>query len=232
VIVGVNLTVEESIETLLEKLEHRHVSTAKATLYARQIEAKFKNARYSLHKLREFKVPVATGSSTASSALLDTDELINFYCDCFWDFLRSSIDILAQLINERTSLGMGETDVDIKKVEAHHRLTSFAQLKTSVKYLLTLQVFKDLEKYRHCSMHRRQVYIKTIEQKESILGTRGYSATTSDTEMPTYVSYLCRDPQDLTTTPDVDDSRTVDMFCQELLEKIESQMVAIIKRLA
>jgi hypothetical protein len=228
---GVNLTVEESIETLLEKLEHRHLSTAKATLYARQVEAKFKNARYSLGKLREFGLPVATGSSTASSVLLGTDELINFYCDCFWDFLRSSIDILAQLINERTSLGMGERDVDIKKVEAHPRLASFAQLKTSVKYLLNLKVFKKLEQYRHCSMHRRQVYIKTMEQKVSILGTRGYSATTSDTEMPTYVSYLCRDPQDLTTTPDVDDSRTVDMFCQELLEKLQNQMVAIINRL-
>ena len=225
------MTVEESIQTLLEKLAYRRLLTDKATLYARQVEAKFKNARYSLDKLREFGLPVATGSSTASSALLDTDELINFYCDCFWDFLRSSIDVLAQLINERTSLGMDETDVDIKKVAAHPRLASFAQLKTSVKYLLSLRVFKRLEQYRHCSMHRRQVYIKTIEQKESILGTRGYSATTSDAEMPTYVSYLCRDPQDLTTTPDVDDSRTVDMFCQELLEKLQNQMVAIINRL-
>lgn len=226
------MTVEESIKTLLEKLEHRHLSTPKATLYARQVEAKFKNTRYSLHKLQEFKLPVATGSSMASSTLLDNDELINFYCDCFWDFLRSSIDVLAQLINERTSLGLNERDVDIKQVATHPNLTSYPQLKTSVNYLLSLQAFKELEHYRHCSIHRRQVYIKIIEQKESILGTRGYSSTTSDTKESTYVSYLCRDPQDLTATPDIDDSKTVDMFCQELLEKIESQMVAIIKRLA
>ena len=225
------MTVEESIKTLLGKLEHRHLSTPKATLYARQVEAKFKNARYSLHKLQEFKLPVATGSSMASSTLLDNDELINFYCDCFWDFLRSSIDILAQLINERTPLDLDERKVNIKQVATHPNLTSYPQLKTSVNYLLTLQVFKKLEHYRHCSMHRRQVYIKTIEQKESILGTRGYSSTTSDTKESTYVSYLCRDPQDLTTTPDVDDSKTVDMFCQELLGKIENQMVAIINRL-
>lgn len=226
------MTVEESIKTLLEKLEHRHLSTPKATLYARQVEAKFKNTRYSLHKLQEFKLPVATGSSMASSTLLDNDELINFYCDCFWDFLRSSIDVLAQLINERTSLGLNERDVDIKQVATHPNLTSYPQLKTPVNYLLSLQAFKKLEHYRHCSIHRRQVYIKTIEQKESILGTRGYSSTTSDTKESTYVSYLCRDPQDLTATPDIDDSKTVDMFCQELLEKIERQMVAIIKRLA
>ena len=224
------MEIEESIKKLLAKLERSQSSTPETTLYAEQVEAKFRNARFSLYKLQELKQPIAVDSSISSSTLLDNRELINFYCDCFWDFLRSSIDILAQLINERTSLGLNEKTVDIKKVAANLNQTLHPHLKTSVDYLLGLQAFKKLEDYRHCSIHRRQVYIETREQEESILGTRGYSSSTSETKKLTYVSHICRRPWDL-TTPDIDYSKTVDMFCQELLQKLESQMVAIINRL-
>lgn len=224
------MTVEESIKKLLEKLEHRQLSTPKATLYAQQVEAKFKNARYSLYKLQELKQPLVTDSSMGSSTLLDNSELINFYCECFWDFLRSSIDILAQLINALAPAPLNEKAVDIKQVEANLNPTLHPQLKTSVRYLLRIQAFKTLEHYRHCSTHRRQVYIKTIKQEESIFGTKGYDASTSETKQATYESYICRNPWDL--EPNIDYSRTLDAFCEELLKKVESQMVAIINRLA
>jgi hypothetical protein len=225
-----NLEVEESIKKLLERLQHSQSATPKSTLYAQQVEAKFKNARYSLCKLQELKQPVVAGDSINSSTLLDNVEMINFYCDCFWDFLRSSIDILAQLINELTSLGLNERAVDIKVVAQNLDPTSHPQLKTSVDYLLRTRAFKTLEDYRHCSIHRRQVYIETKEQEESILGTRGYYASTSETKKATYESHICCNPWDL--TPVVNYSKTTDTFCQELLKKVESQMVAIINRLA
>lgn len=229
------MEIEESIKKLLKRLEGRQLLTPKTTLYAQQVEAKFKNARYSLYKLQELKRPVVTSSGMDSSTFLDNCEMINFYCDCFWDFLRSSIDILAQLINELTPLTLNERSVDIKEVAKNLDLTLYPQLrqlKTSVDYLLRTIAFKTLEEYRNCSIHRRQVYIETREQQESILGTRGYYSSTSETKTATYESHICRNPRDLDLTPGIDYSKTLEMFCQELLEKVESQMVAIIKRLA
>lgn len=224
------MEIEESIKELLAKLERSQSSTSKTTVYAGQVEAKFKNTRYSLYKLQELKQPMAADSSIRSSTLLDNRELINFYCDCLWDFLRSSIDILAQLINELASVGMNEKDVDIKKVAARLDPTLHPQLKTSVDYLLRTRAFKTLEHYRHCSTHRRQVFIKTIKQEMSIFGTKGYDSSTSETKQATYESYICRNPWDL--EPNIDYRQPLDVFCEELLKKVEGQMVAIINRLA
>jgi len=228
------LDIETSLSKLQEKLDRRHSSTPATNLYAQQVEAKFKNARYSLHKLRGLERPIIVGSGTILSEPLNNVEKVNFYCDCFWDFLRSSIDILAQLINELTSRTLDERSVDIKKVAQNINPSSYPQLKTAVDYLLRINVFNTLEDYRHCSMHRRQVYIETIAQESEILGTRGYDvstdSSTSEKKQTQYISHICRNPWDL--TPDVDYSRTTAAFCEDLLKKIESRMVTIINRLA
>lgn len=228
------MEIEESVKKLLEKLNRRHLSTSSTTLYAQQVEAKFKNARYSLHKLKELERPIVVGSGTVLSEPLNNVEKVNFYCDCFWDFLRSSIDILAQLINELTSRTLDERSVDIKRVAQNIDPSLYPQLKTSVDYLLRLTAFNTLEDYRHCSMHRRQVYIETIAQELEILGTRGYDistdSSTSERKQTRYISHICRNPWDL--IPDVDYSRTTATFCEELLKKVEKRMVTIINHSA
>lgn len=224
------MEIEESLKNLREKLARRHLSTSAAKLYAEQVEAKFKSARYSLYKLKELERPIIISGGTASSEPLNNVGKINFYCDCFWDFLRSSIDILAQLINERASCNLNEKSVDIKKVAQNLDPRLYPQLKTSVDYLLKSSIFKTLEDYRHCSMHRRQVFINTQVQETQIVGTRGYDSTTSEEKRTQYISHICHNPWDL--NPDVDYSQTAATFCEELLKKIEKRMVTIINRLA
>lgn len=227
------MEIEESIHKLREKLNRSHLSTPSTNLYAEQVVAKFKNARYSLYKLQELERPIVAGSGTDSPDLLNSvekvNERVNFYCECYFDFLRSSIDILAQLINQLTSRSLPETSVDIKKVAQNINSTLYPQLKTSVDYLIRLSAFKTLEHYRHCSMHRRQVFIKTEAQEPNAAGTRGYyDAFTA--QQQTYKSYICTNPLDI--IPIVDCNQTVNEFCENLLKKVEKRMVTIINRLA
>lgn len=229
------MEIEESIQKLREKLDHSHSSTPSTSLYADQVIAKFKNVRYSLYKLHELEQPIVVSSSTQSPDLLDdvekVNERVNFYCECFLDFLRSSIDILAQLINQLTPHKLPETSVDIKKVAAIIDPTSQPHLKTSVDYLINLTAFKTLEKYRHCSMHRRQVYIYTTRQRTEAAGTIGYPYLDASTsQQPAYNSYICTNPSDL--DPVVDYSQTAATFCESLLKILEKRMVTIVNRAA
>lgn len=221
--------IDESISKLLEKLDRLSLSTPATTLYAQQVSAKFKVARYSIHRLEELERPRVISSGTASTELLNEVEQVNFYCDCFWDFLRSSIDILAQLINILTSCNLGERSVDIKRVARALDTNSYQLLGTSINTLLSSSVFNTLEEYRHCSMHRRQVYIQTRKLDDELIGTDGYNASTSTEKQTRYISHICLNPWDL--QPVVNANQTVATFCQEMLQKLERRMVTIINRL-
>ena len=226
------MEIEESLIKLRGKLDRRGSPTSTTNLYTEQVAAKFKGALYSIQKLRELEQPVIAGSDKGSQELLSHVDKVNFYCDCFWDFLRSSIDILAQLINALTGSPLSETSVDIKQVARSLTSSPYANVKTSVDRLLALRAFSTLEEYRNCSTHRRQVFIDTRKLDTEALGTRGYRdlIDSSTSKGAVYISHICSNPWDL--TPDVDNSRVVATFCEELLKKIEKQMVTIINRLA
>lgn len=236
------MTVADSIDDLLRKLRRRQLDTPTAKLYAEQVKAKLNNACFSLEILKELESRIETvevQDSTTSTVtqrtptaenLLTVEEKVNFYCECFWDFLRSSLDILAQLINELCSLPLDEQSVDFKQVA--NELRSRARdtpLERAVNNCRSDGAFKTLEEYRHCSMHRRQVYIETRRHTTDITGTRGYDSATSLQRQITFESHLCNNPWDL--TPVVDYQRPVAKYCERLLQTIERRIKTIINRL-
>lgn len=225
------MTTNESMDKLLGRLNRRGLNTAKARLYAEGVKAKLQAARFALYNLGELEhveeKPHVQDSTTAQTAqpLLTVEEKINFYCECFWDFLRSSLDILAQLINELRSLHMNERHVDFKQVAEELKNTiQGTSLEKAVNNCRRSRAFKNLEEYRHCSIHRRQVFILT--RKTEVTGTRAYSAGIS---IITAERYLCKNPWDL--QPKVDDKRPVVGYCERLLGSIEKCTKTIINQL-
>lgn len=236
------MSVTNSIDNLLRKLSRRRLRTPTPKLYAEQVKAKLKNAYFSLEILKELEsltqtveVQDDTTSTTAvrtptAQNFLTVEEKVNFYCECFWDFLRSSLDILAQLINELRSLSLDERSVDFKQVA--NELCSCAKdtpLERAVNNCRRSEAFKTLEEYRHCSMHRRQVYIETKRHTTDISGTRGYDSATSLQRQITFESNLCNNPWDL--APVVDYQRPVVKYCEHLLQAIERRINTIVNRL-
>ena len=227
------MTANDSMDKLLRRLNRRRLNTATASLYIEGVNAKLQAAFFALENLRplehvERNAQVQDGTTVQiTQSLLTVDDKVNFYCECFWDFLRSSLDILAQLINKLHPLNMNERQVDYKQVA--RKLNSNEQgtlLEQAVSNCQRSAAFKNLEEYRHCSIHRRQVFIETRTHTTSITGTRGYYVGTSRT---TVERYICKNPWNL--QPTVDDKRPLVEYCEHLLQSIERRISTIINRL-
>jgi hypothetical protein len=94
--------------------------------------------------------------------------------------------------------------------------------------MLKSRAFKHLEEYRHCSIHRRPVYIETMTSQTRTSGTPGY-ATVGTVLQITVKRYLCTNPWHL--RPNIDKKREIGIYCDELLEKIEAYVDRVIYHL-
>ena len=230
------LDTQSRIDKLLQRLERGGLVTPTSELYAEGIKTKLRQAQFALEGLRRLQyledqpdVHDATTIPTAQG-LLNVSAQVSFYCDCFWDFLRSALDILGQLVNELRSLGISERNVDIKKVANEIKSTALSStLDKALDGLLNSSAFKQLEDYRHCSTHRRPIYIQTRTVTTAVTGTPGYYSGSSE-QRTTVERYLCTNPWDL--TPRVyGGRRPVVKYCESLLQRIKQKIDGIVNRL-
>ena len=230
------MTVDESINRLSRRINRRGIVAPSANIYIEGIKAKLIQARFALDNLQTLE-PLAEAiqiqDSTPSRQILTIDEKIEFYCEGFWDFLRSSLDIVGQLINTlHMSSLLNERQVDFKQIANKlRRLERGIPLQKAVDNCLRSTAFTNLEDYRHCSTHRRQVYIQTKIHTHtvSIVGTPGYYYGSSFTEQQTAERFLCSNPWGL--SPIIDEERPVFRFCESLIRAIERRLITIINRL-
>src|SRR4030042_497991 len=99
------MNIQGRIDRLIKRLEGSGRATPNSAIYAEGVKAKLSQTRFGLDMLRDLeeqedKAKAQDMTTSASPKLLGIAEQVSFYCDCFWDFLRSALDILAQLINE------------------------------------------------------------------------------------------------------------------------------------
>jgi hypothetical protein len=207
--------------------------TPKVNLYSEGIKTKFYQARWSLNVLREIEhAPNVEGSTTSQEAwnMISTNDKIVFFCECFWDFLRSSIDIASQLINELRlqPLKIDEEDVSFYKVrDKMEPSMSTTLLFKALESCRCSWAFKELNSYRHCSTHRRQVCIFEVPSSPSPL-TRGYEYMSGSTTR-VMNRYLCSNPGSL--RPRMSLKRPVVAHNEKILNEIEKHLSTIVKRL-
>ena len=226
---------EGRIDRLLQRLYSRELSTDTTTLYSEGVKTKLKQAKFSLETLRQLVPQEAQAQDTtagpSSQSLLNASELVGFYCDSFWDSLRSALDILGQLVNEIRSIGISERKVNIKKVASKVKSTApGSPLDKALDELLNSSAFIQLEDYRHCSMHRRPPFIETRTVIISVSGTAGYSYSASSQQIAVVERYLCTNPWDL--TPRIYTSqRPVVAYNEKLLRRIRGKIDTIVTHL-
>ena len=225
--------IETVIDTVLQKLKHRGLLTLKVNVYLEAIKAKFHQTQWSLNVLREIEhTPNVEGSTTSPEVWnkISTNDKIVFFCECFWDFLRSSIDIVAQLINELRSLKIDEDDVSFYTVR--DKMIPSMSKTLLFKALVSCEhswAFKELNSYRHCSTHRRQVCI--FEQPSSPQPqplTRVYEYMSGSTAV-IMNRYLCSNPSSL--RPRLSLKRPVVAHNERILKEIERRLSIIVNRL-
>ena len=226
---------EGRIDRLLQRLHSRGLATDTTTLYSEGVKTKLRQAKFSLETLRQLapqedQVQDATAGPT-SQGLLNTDELVGFYCDSLWDSLRSALDILGQLINELRSLGISERKVEIKRVARKVKSTAPGSLlDKALDELLNSSAFTQLEDYRHCSTHRRPPFILTWTISSSVSGTAGYFYSASSQGTTIVARDLCINPWDL--KPRVrTGQRPVVIYSEKLLKRIRGKIDTIVTHL-
>jgi hypothetical protein len=222
------------IDRLSKRLAQRGLATDKSMLYTEGVREKLRQVQFALSMMQYLQTMEKYGASSGRVGLIQYDVLgttsdqISFYCDSFWDFLRSAIDILAQLVNEVMGLGLPERTVDFKQVAGRlanrHAASSVTKRVMEVRRSRALH---QLEGYRHCSTHRRPVYIETRTTTTTVDGRAGYTPTT-DLVTPIVSRYLCDNPSEL--RPRVT-KREIMVYCISLRRQIEDKMSRIINQL-
>lgn len=229
------MNTEERVDRLISRLSRINLITPAITLYAEGVKTKIRQVYFSLDQLKKLEHieddPGLQVSSTSPNTYLiqNTSEQVILYCDCFWDFLRSSLDILGQLINQIRSLNIDEKQLDIKVVS--RKLDETEQnslLDRTIKKCINSRKFKILEAYRHCSIHRRPVYVETQTTTMRITGTPGYY--TAGSQSPVVDRYLCINPEDLNPTIG-NCERPLVTFCVSMLSSIEDHIASILYNL-
>lgn len=223
--------IEKSIDTLLRKLKRKNLLNQKVSLYSESVKAKFGQVHWSMAVLREIEhAPNVEGSASSLEVWnkIGTNDKIVFFCECFWDFLRSSIDVAAQLVNELRSLSISEDKVSLSEVRDKMMPTmSTTPLFKAIKSLEKSWAFKDLNSYRHCSTHRRQVCIFELPSNPLPL-TRVYEYL-SESTTGVMNRYLCGNPSSL--KPRLSLKRPVVEYNERMLKEVERRLATILSRL-
>lgn len=129
--------------------------------------------------------------------------------------------MIAQVINQNMDLSIDEKKVSIKsakrKIDSGY---SGHQVASVLNRIFRSNSFKNLEKYRNCSTHRRQIYIRA--ETVVIEETPGYSTTG---EITSVKRLLCDDP--LALTPSVSQQRELVAYCENIFSRVCSDLIDI-----
>jgi len=145
------------------------------------------------------------------------------------DFLRSSIDILAQLINELRLLSIDEDIVSFYRVlnAMNQPPMSVTPLFKALRSCERSWAFKELNSYRRCSTHRRQACIFGVPV--SIPQPLGRVYEYMSTSTTSINRYLCSNPSRLRPRPSF--KRPLIAYNEQILKEIEKRLSIIVNRL-
>lgn len=218
------MSASETIDRMLNRIlpGENIIISSRIQLYSTGVKAKLRNAEFALTNLENL---YHQENNSIFIPDFTTLESIHFYIDSFFAFLYSAFDVIAQVINQKLRIGIDENKVSIKKIkgelEQYHNGTIIQQ---NISDLIVTNFFKNLERYRNCSTHRRQIYIESKTTTKS--GTPAYSVSGPLIEIN---RLLCDNP--LTLTPTMRQKRELLHTCSAMLKRANSEISNIAKKL-
>jgi len=222
------MKIQQRVEAIIAEADSnvpQKMRRQKIRLYTEGLKSKVRQAEYALAQLASFAD--RTDATTTSTAADDYEisEQVGFYCDAFWAFLYSSLDVLAHVINQSLKLGMDERNVSFKQVAQNlSKNQKGTALQQELDKCLRSNVFKNVEAYRNCSTHRRQIYIE--EEIKIVKRTAGYH-TTSTGSVESVIRVLCDKP--LNATPTTKQNKKIPQYLASAKDNIIKRIDAILK---
>jgi len=188
----------------------------KLKLYCEGLKAKARQVDFSLQEL-------VTLENQADATVTSTDvnepsiqSKVEFYCDSFWAFLYSCLDVLGQVVNQGMKLGLDEKRVSFKVIKRHlDNNHNGSPEQTAFNECAKCNAFKNLDRYRNCSTHRRQIYVK--EEVKLVRHSDGYQTITTGDNV-TVERILCDNPLDV--RPKTDQKRRIPQYLQTTRDRV------------
>ena len=191
-------------------------------LYAAGVSAKLLQSDYALNVLSALAGQSDTQTTTdTTTPALPTSRRVEFYVDSFFAFLYSAFDILAQALDQRFQLIEDERSVSFKhfSAKAATSLPATAFSLTCAKVRRTTY-FRNLDRYRNCSTHRRPIYIQIREER--VDGTPGYDLAG---HLVRTTRLICDNP--LQPKPRTEQERELIGYCTKMREKVGNMLEEI-----
>jgi hypothetical protein len=212
--------VYENIEVMKDRITQGEGARVSGLirLYSSGVTAKLRNSEYALSMLNNLYTEV--GSTSTSTGEFPALEGVHFYLDAFFAFLYSTFDVMAQVVNQKFRMGEDERKVSFRKIkdklDQNHQATAIQQ---KFKTISNAIFFKNLEKYRNCSTHRRQIYTECKVITTTV--TPGYSTTLPSS----VIIMLCDDP--LILNPKVAQNREMISYCSKICDRVKKEILQI-----
>jgi len=214
----------EAAESFLEKSEtaiSQKMRKQKLKLYCEGLKAKARQVDFALHELLVLKSQTDATVTSTDVKEPSIQSKVEFYCDSFWAFLYSCLDVLGQVVNQGMKLGFDERNVSFKAIKKHlDRHHNGVPEQTAFEKCTKSNAFKNLDRYRNCSTHRRQIYVK--EEVKLVRHPGGYQTITTGDNV-TVERILCDNPLDV--RPKTSQNRKV----PEYLEKTRDRVFALVE---
>ena len=220
------MNLSSNIEEMVNRIGPPEPQTRKRKieLYSQGVIAKFRNAEYALSQLKDLN-KYSDDKTLADDNDLVVRERIHFYLDSFFAFIYSTFDVMSQVVNQKLQMGLDERQVSIKGLK--NRLNqnhNGHDLQDCIDVLCRANYFKNMDKFRNCSTHRRQIYVRC--EATLISETPGYSSTA---DLTTVKRLICDDPYAL--SPSTNQNRELIDYCQKMLEWTETKLINISKKI-
>jgi len=220
--------IEEVIKRLLPGSKQAKSKSRKIKIYVNGLYGKLENAEYALNKIKE----ITQDTIPTEANMQEIDPKVHFYVDSFFAFLYSCFDVLAQILNQNYE--------DLRRLQLEEKEISFTKILSTIKKkklklpintdlenIILSKYFKNLAKYRNCSTHRHQIYIK--KEQNTIAETAGYTSTTG--QLPVVQWIICDDPFTLdlkTETPSIKQKRDLYIFSDKMYKNIKGKIDNIV----
>jgi len=218
------MSIYEKIDEMhrVESTRNSNRISARIRLYAEGTKAKIKNAEYARSGIRDLSMRNDASTDSTDPDFLYSEKL-QFHVDSFFAFLYSAFDIISHIINQKYRLGLNERAVSFDSVkqslDSGHQGSPIQQVYSKISAKI---FFKNLDNYRNCSTHRREICIQTTQ----ITATQGYdtSGTLSGVQ-----HLLCDNP--LSLSPRFAQKREVVSYCSRILDLSRLEIERIITSL-
>jgi hypothetical protein len=197
-------------------------------LYSGGLEAKMNQAMYALQTIKNLSSSTPQAGTTGYFSDFDR---MHFYSDSFWSFGRAALDVLAQVINQTENLNLDEKRCDFATVlNTMQARDSASPLTALLSQLANTSSAGELDDYRNCSLHRRQVYLE-YQQTLKIYTTPGYATSPANStgSVVSHDWYLCDNPLDV--IPHTTSNRTLHDYCKTLYVNLEAEVKTLVNSL-